>query len=281
MFNAVIRHSFLPVALLLSLASCSGNGDTQKAQALLGEAREAVDAGRYEEAIALTDSLKRAYPKEIDTRREALHVLSIATERLSLRRLEKADSMLAVLGIKGDSLTKLIKYVNNPVEGYYVAAQTDPSKFSGSTGIQARVSPSGDFYIMSSLPVAKGVRSTSVSVSDGSETASTAEVPFDGERNDRSFGSEVITFLGVECDDFGRFVKENRSVPLTLTFNGTKSFSMPLPPGNAADIATLYEYATTVREAKVAAIEKERLTRALDIARSQAARTFVEKDSVK
>ncbi len=281
MFNAVIRNSFLPIALFLSLAACSGNGDTQRAQALLGEAREAVNAGRYEEAIALTDSIKRAYPKEIETRREALHVLSLATEKLSLRRLETADSTLAVLGVKGDSLTKLIKFVKNPVEGYYVTADTDPMKFSGSTGIQARVSPSGDFYIMSSLPVSKGVRSKSVSVTDGVETASTSEVPFDGERNDRSFGSEVITFLGVECDDLGRFVAEHRNTPLTLTFNGDRTFSMPLPAASAAAIATMYDYSTTVRQAKVAAIEKERLSRALDIARSQAARTFVEKDSVK
>ena len=32
-----------------------------------------------------------------------------------------------------------------------------------------------------------------------------------------------------------------------------------------------------MRQAKVAALEKEKLTRALDIARAQAAKTFVEK----
>ncbi|MDE5918369.1 MAG: hypothetical protein K2H05_02535, partial [Duncaniella sp.] len=59
-----------------------------------------------------------------------------------------------------------------------------------------------------------------------------------------------------------------------------RTLSVPLSQPAAEEIATLYEYANTIRQAKVAAIEKERLTRAVDIARSQAARTFVEKDSL-
>ncbi len=281
MFSAAIRNLVIPVASILFIASCSDNSDKAKAEALLTEASEAISSGDFAKAITLTDSIKTAYPKEIDARREALHLKAKATEGLSLRQLESADSTLAMLGAKGDSLTRLVKFVQNPIEGYYVGASVDPGAFHGTTGIQGRVSPGGDFYIISSIPVSKGVKSTSVSVSYGGETASTATVGYDGERNDRSLGAEIITFMGAECDDLGKFIYENRDKPLTLTFNGARSFSATLSADQISEIATLYEYASTIRDAKLAAIEKERLSRTLDIARSQAARTFVEKDSVK
>lgn len=280
MFNAAIKYTILTLLTLSLATSCSGNGDEAKARNLLECAREALKAGDYERALTLTDSLKRTYPKEIDTRREAMHVTATANERLSLRMLETADSTLAVLGVRGDSLSRLVKFVSNPIEGYYAGASAKTADFAATTGIQARVSPGGDFYIVSSLPSSKGVKSTSVKVSCEGESASTASVPFDGERNDRSLGTEMITFMGVECEDLGSFISDFRHKPLTLSFVGERTLSVPLSPSAAEEIATLYEYANTIRQAKVAAIEKERLTRAVDIARSQAARTFVEKDSL-
>ncbi len=270
----------LPLSVIAAMASCSGSGDKEKAEDLLAQAETAVKEADYQRAILLTDSIKRAYPKEIDTRRRALHVASTATEGLTLRQLETADSILAVTGVRGDSLSRLVKFVSNPIEGYYTGASVNPSAFHGTTGIQARVSPGGDFYIISSIPVAKGVKSTSVAVSCDGESIATSTVPHDGERNDRSLGAEIITFMGVECEDLGRFIADNRDRQLTLTFNGAKSVSVPLPKDQAEEVATLYDYASTLREAKLAAIEKERLTRALDLARSQSARTYIEKDSL-
>lgn len=280
MYNAITKysHSLILSAALISVAGLSscGGDDNKGAQELLLQAETALGAKDYEKAIALTDSIKNAYPKAIDQRREALHIATRATEGLTLLRLEQADSLSAVLGARGDSLQRLMKFVKNPIEGYYVASTTNPTAFIGSNGIQARVSPEGDFYLISSLK-AKSVKSTSVTVSNGNASASTSSVAHDGERNDRSMGAEVITFISAECDTVGRFIMENAESPLTLTFNGSSSYSMPLPASQAKEIALVYDYASTLRRFKVAALEKERLGRALDIARSQAARTFVEK----
>ena len=133
--------------------------------------------------------------------------------------------------------------------------------------------------MLSSLK-AKSVKSTSVTVSNGTDEARTSIVAYDGERNDRSMGAEVITFIGAECDSVGKFISSNVNSPLTLTFNGSTSYSMSLPTAQAKEIALVYDYASTLRRFKVASLEKERLSRALDIARSQAARTFIEKDSI-
>ena len=253
----------------------SGSADKHRAQARLDCATQAFDSGNYILALSITDSLKRSYPSQIDIRRKALHLTTRATEGLTLHRLETADSLLATLGVKGDSLQKLIRYVKNPIEGYYVGINAKDGGIVGSNGIQARLTPNGNFYLISSLK-SKAVKSTSVTVACDGASASTSTVAYDGERNDRSMGAEVITYMGAECDSLGHFIQLHYSQPMTLTFNGSTSYSMPLPQAQAQEIATLYEYSTTMRRAKVASLEKEKLTRALDIARAQAAKTYVE-----
>lgn len=278
MFNAAInptRSLLSAIASLAMLVACTGSGDKDKAQALLDEATAAYDARDYARALTLTDSIKSAYPGEIDIRRQGLHLATRATEGLTVQRLQEADSLVAVLGVRGDSLQRLVKFVKNPIEGYYTGVSTNPESVGSVNGLQARISPEGDFYIISSLK-GRSVKSTSVSVSCNGQNASTASVAHDGERNDRSMGAEVITFMGVECDSLGHFINLHRSTPMTLTFNGAASYSMPLPQAQASEIATLYDYAVTLRQAKLASIEKERLTRALDIARNQAAKTYVD-----
>ncbi|MCM1138872.1 MAG: hypothetical protein NC311_07195 [Muribaculaceae bacterium] len=281
MYNEAIKHigKILLISVPLLLASC-GSGETDKAKALLEEAHTAYKAGDYSLSLELTDSLKKTFPREIEVRREAMHLTAVATEGKLLRELETADSISAVLGAMGDSLQQYVKFVNNPIEGYYIAKGADPMSFTGKTGLQARMTPNGDFYLMSSLK-GKSVKSTSITVTATGKEATTATVDYDGERNDRSMGAEVITFMGAECDTVGKFVSENVGSPMVLKFNGQSSYSQPLTTAQAEEIAQLYEYATTIRKFKLATLEKERLTKSLDLARSQAARTFVEKDSVK
>lgn len=274
-----LRRNSAIVGLTLAATSC-GNGDTEKATALLNEAQQAFEANRFETVISLTDSIKNAYPREFDVRREALHLSTKATEGLAVINRQKADSLCAVLAVRGDSLGRLVKFVKNPIEGYYVGASTEPTKFFGTNGLQARVSPDGDFYLMSSLK-AKKIKSTSIEISCDGASAATSTVAHDGERNDRSMGAEVITFISAECDSVGKFIAANADRPLTLTFVGESTYSMPLSEKQAREIALLYDYATTLRRFKVASLEKERLDRTVELARSQAARTYVEKDNDK
>lgn len=279
MFNVVTDTKYLilvAIVSLLTLNSCSGSGDKAKAKALLDSATEAFQEGNYTKAIELTDSLRSAYPSEIEIRREALHLSTRATERLALRRLETADSLLAVLSVRGDSLSRLVRFVENPIEGYYVAGNVKDGNVIGSNGLQARLSPAGDFYMISSLK-AKQVKSTSVTVECDGESATTSTIPHDGERNDRSMGAEIITYMASECDTVAAFISKHNSRPITLTFNGASVYKMPLPKVEAQNITTLYDYAITLRRAKLASLEKEKLTRAIDISRAQAAKTFVEK----
>lgn len=272
--NTLIKRSLIAagVASAVIMQSCADK-DAAKASDLLTQAKDAFDANRYEYVLELTDSIRHAYPSQIDIRREALHLAARATECVTLKKLEQADSTLAVLTYKSDSLSAFTKKIDNIVGAYYIASSARPDAVGKVNGLHARISPEGDFYIISTL-TGSGVKSTSVSVLCNGQTATTSVIEHDGERNDRSMGAEVITFIGSECDSLGRFIEENVGQPITLNFNGVSTKSMALPESQAQEIATMYSAAKTAREAKIAAIEKERLTRALDIARSQAARTF-------
>lgn len=79
MLNAATKHirfirNGAVFGLALLAAACTGNGDKEKATLLLDEAQKAFEARNYVEALALIDSIKSAYPKQIDIRREALHL---------------------------------------------------------------------------------------------------------------------------------------------------------------------------------------------------------------
>lgn len=282
MYKGIIKSalSYCSIALLSVILSGCGKSSSEDATILLRQAEEALESKNYEVVILLTDSLKSAYPKEIDLRREALHLSTRAVEGLTLIKLQEADSLSALFQAKGDSLSRYIKYVPNPIEGYYVASTADPVSFIGTDGIQARITPDGDFYLVSSLGSRK-INSTSLSVTDGVSSATTSTVNFDGERNDRSMGAEVITFITAECDSVGMYIFTHRNAPLKLTFNGKSSYTLTLNKKQIDEIASVYDYATTIRNFKLASIEKEKQTKALEIGRSQAARTFVEKEGEK
>lgn len=263
------------IALSILLPACTGDNNEKQAEALVAEAQTALDCGDFEQAIVLTDSVKNSCPRAIEQRKEALYIAVRANEGLSVRRLAQSDSLLVALAARADSLKGLVKFVSNPVEGYYVAAGANPAATYSQTGVQPRLSPEGDFYLISTLK-GRNLGSTSITLSSAAGSASTSEVAFDGERNDRSQGGEVITFIAAECDSVGKFVFNNPAVTYSLTFNGKGTYTTSLSPSTVRDIATLYDYSLTLRRAKVANLEKQRLTRAVEIARSQAARTYVE-----
>lgn len=263
--------------MLAVLVGCSGDSEKKLAQDLYDQAEEAIATAQYSSAVMLLDSLKTTYPRQIDIRRRALHLSARANEGLALKHLESADSTLAAISAETEAMKDRIKVVENPVENYYVATTANPSNFIGTDGLQARLSPDGQLYLISSLGSRK-VKSTSIAVECAGERAVTATVAHDGERNDRSMGPEVITFMGVECDSVANFIAAHESEPITLIFIGDKDYSMKLPTRQAEEIATVTRYATLLRKGRAALIEKEKQQRILDTARSQAARTFSEEN---
>ncbi len=269
-----VQTKILAVALFAAFTvSCSNSGDSEKAGQMFSSATEAYESGRPEATIALLDSIDKKFPGEVDLRRKGMHLRAKAQERLTVTELEHTDSLLATLQLENQQLAGNLKKVDNPIEPYYVAAGFTPAP----TGIEARMSPDGVVYLVSSLS-GHAVKHCQVSASNGSGSASTARVSPDGERCEWSGKEETVHFIGAECDSLIRFITLSET-PVTVTWSGKGTYSRPLTVGEKTAIGNVGRYAATVTAIKVASLEHERLEKKLETVRSQIARTYNEEET--
>lgn len=274
MFNGLIKLSFIAV-LATSAISCQNNernGD-KEAEEKYSQAKNYFDLGQYESASALLSEIDSLYPKAVGTRRKASLLRPELKERWTAAQLSEIDSLLAVNTIIGDSLRNLMTFVENPLEGYFVAKEIGKTEPRTEAGLHGRISPGFKFYITSSSP--NPIKSTSVRLSANGESVETPTIPFDGERNNRSGKCETITFTEAESAPLGDFILRHNQETIGLTFIGENGQEqhLELPSIQKRSIATEYRYAKTVIRDKFLRLEKERLSKQLYLSRQQIARS--------
>lgn len=277
MLKEAIDKAVVTAVLLIAgsvITACS-DGDKDKAQALYNEATAAVEDGEYSKAIELLDSIDKAYPSQVDLRRTGMHLKAKAIEGYTVAELQTTDSLLAVATSDSEAMKDVVTFVSNPVEGYYVASTQKDVAVEANEGLHSRISPDGVFYVISSAKA--GTLSTGVELSASGVRAASAQIQPDGERNDRSRGSEIITFTQMECDTLGHFALDHVGESLTLTFTGEKNRSITLPAAQAKALADMYAAANIFRRLRLLQLKKNKLEQQLTIARSQQARTYSDK----
>lgn len=277
MFREIIK-GILMLSAAVSVVACSSNAAVEKAEELYGQSLELRKQGNYEGAIELLDSIDRAYPSAIDVRRKVTALRPLLMEQVTNRQLEIADSISALSSWRLDSMKKYNQPVSNVIENYFVPAAEGKINVAAVPGLHARMSPDGRFYIVATAPGHIGM--TSVTVTSGSESASSPVISYDGERSDRSGANDVITFVEAECDGLGNFIMHHRDSPVSVTYSGKTSRTELLSANQKEGVALLYETASLVRECKKQEIEKQRLTRVLEVVRSQIARTASDSISI-
>ena len=279
MFNATSKLLVAASIAAALLTSC-GEKDKDAASALLAQAQSQFENRAYSEALATLDSIDAKYPAQVDVRREAMHLRPKVIEGETLVQLASTDSIIAVLSISGDSLRNTLTFVPDSFEGYYTSSRIAKKTPANENGLYARMSADGVFSVVSSAK--SGTGSTSVMLSSNGAEARTPEIAPDGERNDRSRGVEIITFMPVEADTLGHFALIHRGEPLTLSYPGGKG-SLTLSTDQAEALAEVYTASRIVGGLHLAQLRKNMLQQKLDIARSQLARTYREHpaDSVK
>lgn len=103
----MFKHIMSLLLLLPLLVSC-GESEKDAAREILGRARSEYRGGRYDEALALIDTLRRKYPKAIEERREGLALWQDATERKAQRQVAALDQQIQAAGRSIDSLRQII-----------------------------------------------------------------------------------------------------------------------------------------------------------------------------
>lgn len=261
-------------ALIIGSIMMTGCADKEKkaAEGLLEGARTSIEQKEYQAALAMLDSLDKGYPKQTALRRKGMSLRPLAMEGAILKELATTDSLIAVLTVENEQQKENLRFVEHPVEGYFVSSKEKMGEFIGTNGIQGRISPDGIFYIVSSTT--KPVKSTAVTLRAGSEEARSKTVAHDDERNYRRNGVEVITFMSSECDTLGRFAENHRGEAMTLTFEGEKPYTMELRGEDVDRLAETYANSLLVMKSKKAQFNKARLERSLEVARNQQAKTY-------
>lgn len=271
MYNVVTKILLTFVVFLV--VSC-GSSDKQNAEKLLNEAKSHIIVKDYASALKLLDSIDVVYSSQVEVRRRAMHIRPKAIEGTTLKEHEKNDSIIAILQAKYNELSSNFETIRDKrlVEPYIVAKKANKSLFE-TTGIQARITPDGEFYVISSL-VATPIKHTSVSFICGNNEVSTSTVGYDGDRNYRSGSTEMITFINTECDTLGVFARANAGKSMTLRFNGSKSKNIKISKEDIKTFAMTHEYASVITDLKSAFRKKEFLDQQLLLARDQIARTL-------
>ena len=258
----------LPAGILYA-CSAGKDGSDPAAVQLLEQSQAELDAGNPEAALRLVDSLYSTWPAETAVLKEGMLLRPRAMEMLSEQGIARCDSAVEAAKAEIERLRARMKWVNEKgmVEGFWIDKDAYKADFFNTTGVQARVSGIGQFYIVSS--VNPGIGHTSVSVSAGGGSASTPAVPHDGESNYRIGGGEVITFSPEQSDTIGKFLASQGGRGVTISFNGKGRRSVKLSAAAAGGMANAWRLSEAMSAGRDNDIERQRLQRQLELARTQ------------
>lgn len=275
MLNAFCKSLLAGSLSIMVLSGCSD--DSKAARELISQAETMSETGDYAGALAMLDSVDSRYAAEVEVRRDAMSLRPRIMEQLTLKELSTADSIIAELTIEADAVKDVMAFVEDSFEGYYTTTALKGKIPAEKTGLYARMSPDGLYTVVSSCP--KGTGSTAVGLKSGDDEVMSARVMPDGERNDRSRGVEIINFMPSECDTLGAFAERHAGAEIKATFFGDKkNHTITLPKDQAEALGSVHKASVIVGRLHRAQLEKTRLERQLDVARSQIARTFREKE---
>ena len=93
----IMRKVVWIAALVLLLAACADNRQ-KEAEAMLQRADQLFNAQKYDRALIVIDSLRKAYPSAIETRKQALRLQQSIELKRSQEELTVVDSTLQAVG---------------------------------------------------------------------------------------------------------------------------------------------------------------------------------------
>lgn len=257
-------------------SGCSSKSENPDARNLLAMAENDFSSGNYASSIALLDSLQKTFPAETALQRETLAMRPKVIEAEATKALAAVDSTYNADIETLKSLKTQLKWIKTPgmIEGYWIAPEVYRSDFMNTTGIEARVSEIGEFYIVSSVNPAGNLKHQSIGLKTSAGNARTQNVAYDGESNYRIGGAEVITFSPAQSDTIGMVarnaVEANQAAGASVIFYGVKGEkSVRISPAVLKGIGKAYAYSAATIRARDLQVERERLNRTIEIARRQ------------
>lgn len=272
--NSIIGRTALAVALAAGLACCSGSEAEEAGGRLVAQARASLDRGDFDSAFIYLDSLRAHYPSAIEAGRIGLQLRPRAIEGRTQQEIMELQCQIQATAATLDSLMPLFTVVQpseSVVEGYYVASDA-PANFRERNTAVARVSPSGEFYMISSL-AGNSTRHTAIALSSGASTVRSGNVSPEVEP---LLSRESLRFPAAKCDTLGVFAARlaRQGLGATLTFEGGKAKSAPsvkLTPKEVAAIGRTHQLSAAMTSLAPMQQRLVQLKAKLQLARDQQA----------
>lgn len=258
--------------LLLLFAACGNNNqDRELADSLVAEASTALDRGDFDRASELLDTLSARYPHEVEAGRNALKLRPRIMERKTAQEIIELQTLMAATSQYVDSISRMFHSVKRSEEQLepYLIHKDVPSNWRERNTAIARLSPSGEFYVISSL-AGRTTKHTAISFTADGITVTSGTVPFDPES---SLSRESVRFAAGKADTLGVFAMQMDGNPLRLDFvGGKKAPSVTLSAKETHAIADTWRLSRALSTIAPSGRRLEQLKAKLQVSRDQQAR---------
>lgn len=218
----------------LLLTSCDSTG--KQAAAMLAEARQTYEAGDYNQALALIDSIKSQYPKAYKVRRQSLRLQQDVELAAEQRNVAYLDSVIA---LKQDTLESIKK--NYAFEkdaeyqqtGNYFAPSQVVEKNLHRSYLRFQVDEAGKLSMTSIYCGSSNINHVAVRVTAPDGTY--AETPQSRDSYETTDMGEHIEKADYKYGEDGGvidFVCLNSSQNLKLAFKGDRTYNTTMTPAD-------------------------------------------------
>ncbi len=266
MYKGISRPA-LVLAFAAVLTSCGG--ERKAASELYTQSCSAIEQKNYTEALALLDTLNARYPKETQVRRDALRLRAAAMEGIALDSISVLEAELAQATLTLEEWKPRFRYVasNVGLEGYYLPKEVDERVLTES-GIQARVSEKGFFYIVANVQ-GRRIGLKSIELVAGADRVSSAEIS--PARVVSVEGSETASFNPEDLEVLGPWLLSHPDLSQLILVGSKSTVKQKLTAKQAAALIDCYRYSCAVQSQYLATVRREKFERMLATARDQLA----------
>ena len=268
MLNATIKSIAATVLAALALASC-GDKDKAGATELFSQSEAAIASGDYAGAMTLLDTLNSRYAGQTEIRRQSLRLRAEAMQGIARDSIATVSRNLAEATLEVEKWSPEFTHVTSSVglDGYFIPKGT-AEKMMTATGIQARVSEKGLFYIVVNVQ-GKAIGLNSLEFVDGAEQVSSSEIS--SSRVVSVEGSETASFNPEDLEGVGQWLMSHPGVSKVVIRGSKGNASVKVDAKLRAELTTFYEYSCALQAQRLASIRREKFERMLATARDQIA----------
>lgn len=260
----VSNNIFIPALLVLFFMFSACSNKSKLAESYLSEAESALESGNYALAKLKIDSIKIISPDAFDAIRKGFDLMQEVRMAENIRNIAFCDSMLRVNYDELKNVLKGFNYERDPQYqefGDYIPKVYPLKSALTQNSLRSAVSEKGQMYIESVFTGAVLKHNKiKVTAKDGSyaESLTVTSDGFNYQFKTLSTSYEIVRFQGNDENGVARFVFTFKDEPLTVTFIGQNSRTIPLSENSKKAIAQSYELSTLLLEIENLKYEKGR-----------------------